>query len=61
MSTKVSLERVPLTDVVLAVVLLVGVLLIGHGYLHPSTISFYSGLFIIVGGVISGIIRIVTR
>ena len=61
MSTNVSLEQVPLIDVVLAVVLLVGVLLVGHGYFHPSTIFFYSGLFIIIGGVISGIIRIVTR
>jgi len=61
MSAKVSLERVPLTDLVLAIVLLVGVLLIGHGYFHTSAFFFYSGLFIVIGGVISGIIRIVTR
>lgn len=61
MSMRGSLERVPLTDLVLALVLLVGVLLVGYGYFRPSTISFYSGLFTIVAGVIFGIIRIVTR
>ena len=61
MSTRVRFERVPVTNLVLATVLLIGVLLVGYGYSHPSATSFYAGLLTIIGGVIFGVIRLVTR
>ena len=42
-----------------AIVLLVGVLLIAYGFFHPSAISFYAGLFVILSGVLYGVIGIV--
>lgn len=47
MSTRVGFEQVALMDLILAVVLLVGVSLVGYGYFHPSTNSLFSGLFTI--------------
>jgi hypothetical protein len=37
------------------------VLSIAYGYFHPSKIAFYSGLFLTAGGIITGVIRIVTH
>lgn len=54
-------ERVRAQDLVLAAVLLVGVLTVGYGFFYLSSIAFYLGMFTIVGGVIFGAIRIVTR
>jgi hypothetical protein len=61
MSTRTTLERVATTDLVLATVLLAGVLIISYGYFYSSMTAFYAGLFTIIGGVIFGAIRIVTR
>jgi hypothetical protein len=47
------------SQVGLATLLLVGVLAIAYGYLHPNKIAFYAGLFLTLGGVITGVVRIV--
>ena len=61
MSAGTAVERVATADLVLAAVLLVGVLILSYGYFYSSMTAFYAGLFIIIGGVIFGAIRIVTR
>jgi hypothetical protein len=60
-STRTAVERVATADLVLAAVLLVGVLIVSYGYFYSSMTAFYAGLFTIIGGVIFGAIRIVTR
>ena len=61
MRTRTALEGVATTDLVLAAILLVGVLILGHGYFYSSITAFYAGLFTIIGGVLFGAIRIVVR
>ena len=56
-----ALERVATTDLILAAILLVGVLIVGYGYFYSSMTAFYAGLFTIIGGVLFGAIRIVAR
>jgi len=48
-------------DLVLAAVLLIGIALITFGTFGPSRTILYVGLLIVLGGVISGVIRIVVR
>jgi hypothetical protein len=61
MSNRSYLDQVPITDLIIALVLLVGVLVVGYGYFNSNMAFFYLGLFTTLGGVIFGIIRIVTR
>ncbi len=61
MRPAIGAERVTRSQLGLAVVLLVGVLAIAYGYIHPSKIAFYAGLFLMVGGIITGLARSVTH
>lgn len=61
MSNRSYFDQVPITDLIIALVLLVGVSVVGYGYFHSNMPFFYLGLFTTAGGVIFGIIRIVTR
>ena len=61
MRAAIGAERITRSQVGLAAVLLVGVLAIAYGFFHPSKIAFYAGLFLTVGGVITGVVRIVTH
>jgi len=61
MPVPIQAQRVTSVQLGLTVVLLVGVLTIAYGYSHPSRIAVYAGLLLTVGGVITGIIRIVAR
>jgi hypothetical protein len=43
----------------MAVVLLIGVVLIAIGYYGQSKLALYLGLFVVVAGTITGIVRVV--
>jgi|WetSurSiteA1Bulk_404760.scaffolds.fasta_scaffold478681_1 hypothetical protein len=45
--------------ILLALILLVGISVLGYGYYENSRLAFYMGLAITLIGVISGLIRIV--
>ena len=45
----------------MAVVLLAGVLILGIGYFDRNDIAFYSGVFVIIGGVINGMTHLVAH
>jgi hypothetical protein len=58
MSTATRAHRVANADLFLAFVLLVGILVTGYGFFQASRIALYSGLFITIGGVLSGAMRL---
>jgi hypothetical protein len=45
----------------LAILLLVGVLLVGYGFLQNSRVGLYAGVLVIVAGVLCGVVRIISR
>lgn len=45
----------------LTAVLLAGVPTLTYGYLHRSRMALYAGLLLTLGGVVKGVIRIVTQ
>jgi len=47
--------------VVIASVLLVGVALLGYGFFTNGRLWFWAGLFVALGGVINGVLRLVIR
>jgi hypothetical protein len=61
MKAAIETQRVTSAQLGLAAALFVSVLMIAYGYFHPSKIAFYVGLFLAVGGVITGMLRIVTH
>ena len=61
MRTAVRTQRVTKSQLGVAVVLLIGVLVTAYGYSHPSNVAFYCGLFLTAGGIITGVIQAVTR
>ncbi len=54
-------SSVPSAELILALVLLVGVLALAYGVFRPSTVGFYTGLVVIIGGVLTGVVRILAR
>jgi hypothetical protein len=61
MRSAIAAGRVTGSQIGLATLLLVGVLTLAYGFSHPSKIAFYAGLFLTLGGVITGAIGIVTH
>jgi len=52
---------VPRGHIVLAIVLFIGVLILAFGYYQQNRIGFYLGLFVIIAGVLNGIVHIILR
>ncbi len=61
MQTTVGTRRVTKGELGLASVLLAGVLVIAYGYFRPNGIAFYTGLLLTIGGVLTGVVHLVTR
>jgi len=45
--------------IMVAITLLVGILILANGYYRDSKVSLYCGLFIVVAGVLEGVLRII--
>jgi hypothetical protein len=54
-------SSVPTVELILASLLLAGVLALAYGVFGPSTVGFYTGLIVIIGGVLTGVARILAR
>jgi len=61
MRTTLKRSRATKGQLYLAVVLLLGLLLVGYGYFQESKIGLWIGLLVIVAGVLKGVMHIVTR
>lgn len=47
--------------IVVASVLLVGVMVMGYGYFQQSEAGLYAGVAVIVAGVVTGLVRLLSR
>jgi hypothetical protein len=61
MTSAIGAEGVAKSQLGIASVLLIGVLVTAYGYFHPSKIALYAGLFLTAGAVLIGVVRVVTR
>jgi len=50
---------VKIGDITIAIVLLIGLIILGYGYLQHFKVAFYVGLIVIIAGVLNGIVQII--
>ena len=61
MGASIMQRRATTGEVVLAATLLVGILLIAHGYFRESRIELYVGLAVTASAVVAGVVHTVLR